>query len=99
MRLGKIRPITDRLFELNLGGGEILCVHKSDALVVNFENRTADLLSWQVALNRRASTTATSASTASAHCSDCPGKHYTNTDIEAPLQSIMHPVTRKRRTS
>src|SRR5262249_27644739 len=84
MLLGKVRIITDRLFELNLGGGELLGVHKRDALVVNFETRTADLLSRQVALNCRASPTATSASTASAHCSDYPGKRYTNTDIEAP---------------
>src|SRR5262245_9009484 len=100
MRLSKVRIVTDRLLELNLGGGEILGAHKSDALVVDSENRIANLLSRQVALDCRASTTATAttASSAGAHCRDCPSKHCTNAKIEAPPQGLMDPATQNGRT-
>jgi len=44
VRLGKVWIITDRLFELNLCRGEILGLHEIDALVLNFESRTSNLL-------------------------------------------------------
>jgi hypothetical protein len=51
MRLSKVRIITDRLFELNLRSGEFLGAHEIDALVVNFEGRTANLYLQRVALS------------------------------------------------
>ena len=51
MRLSKVRIIADRLFELSLRCGELLGVHEIDALVVDFESRTANLLSQRIALS------------------------------------------------
>jgi hypothetical protein len=51
MRLSEVRIITDRLFEFNLRSGELLGVHEIDALVVNFESRTANLYLQRVPLS------------------------------------------------
>src|SRR5262249_20662240 len=84
MCLSKVWIITDRLFELYLGRGELFGVHEIHALVVNFESRTANLLlQWAVHSRATASPAAPAAtSAAGAHCSNCPSAKYTNAEIE-----------------
>jgi hypothetical protein len=50
--LRKVRIGTNRLFELILGSGVIPGAHESNALIVNFESLSPDLLTQCVASNR-----------------------------------------------